>query len=423
RRCGDRRDPPPPDSRDADGRADRDRPLARHRGGRGRPLPPASGADRAGRGADPRAPDPRRRAAGGERGDRGGPRRGAEAGRRPRRGGSRRERRRDRHAQHRPPHGLRPDRGTPEGAGDRPGDPRRAEAELRAHGLPLDHAHRRRQHDLADAAHRRTDPRRSSRLRVRSPQHGGAALGAWGPVPAVRDRGPGRPAHRGRNRRAGGLEGPPADAPADRRLGRARAMGSLPGLGGREGAGPEGDRAPHGPLPGALPRGGGPEGGVGRAGRRRRHPPRRPVAHPVRASQDAGADRWGDEEARRAPQGGGRAEGARPRPPHLRRRRARLIGTNRGSLRTAPMEPPSEGLRMTRAMLLALAALSALPLVSCARRVVVVEHDVAYSYGPREEMVVSEPPPAPQKEVIPAAPSANHVWVSGYWTHAYNGWV
>ena len=78
---------------------------------------------------------------------------------------------------------------------------------------------------------------------------------------------------------------------------------------------------------------------------------------------------------------------------------------------------------MTRTMLLALAALGALPLVSCARRVVVVEHDVAYSYGPREEMVVSEQPPAPQKEVLPAAPSPDHVWVSGYWTHAYNGWV
>ena len=77
----------------------------------------------------------------------------------------------------------------------------------------------------------------------------------------------------------------------------------------------------------------------------------------------------------------------------------------------------------TRAILLILAALGAVPLVSCRHRVVVVEHDVAYASGPREEMVVAVPPPAPEKEVVPAAPSTSHVWVSGYWTYRYNGWV
>jgi hypothetical protein len=78
---------------------------------------------------------------------------------------------------------------------------------------------------------------------------------------------------------------------------------------------------------------------------------------------------------------------------------------------------------MTRAMLLALAAVGALPLASCRPHVVVVEHDVAYSSGPREEMVVTERPPALEQEAIPAAPTPDHVWVSGYWTYAYNGWV
>jgi len=78
---------------------------------------------------------------------------------------------------------------------------------------------------------------------------------------------------------------------------------------------------------------------------------------------------------------------------------------------------------MMRALLLSLAALAALSQGACRPRVVVVEHDVAYSAGSRDEMVVAHEPPAPQKEVVPAAPSRDHVWVSGYWTYAYNGWV
>jgi YXWGXW repeat-containing protein len=78
---------------------------------------------------------------------------------------------------------------------------------------------------------------------------------------------------------------------------------------------------------------------------------------------------------------------------------------------------------MTRSMLLALAVLGAVSLVSCRHRVVVVEHDVAASSDPRGELVVADPPPALQAEDRPAAPSSNHVWVTGYWTHCYNGWV
>ena len=76
---------------------------------------------------------------------------------------------------------------------------------------------------------------------------------------------------------------------------------------------------------------------------------------------------------------------------------------------------------MSSSMLLALAILVVLFLVSCGAPAVVVQHDVAGTT--RDEMVVSEQPPAPEKEVIPASPSSNHLWVEGYWTHCYNGWV
>ena len=78
---------------------------------------------------------------------------------------------------------------------------------------------------------------------------------------------------------------------------------------------------------------------------------------------------------------------------------------------------------MMRALLLTLAALGALTQVCCRHRVVVVEHDAAYSAGSRDELIVADAPPAAQKEVVPAAPSPDYVWVSGYWTRCYNGWV
>jgi hypothetical protein len=75
---------------------------------------------------------------------------------------------------------------------------------------------------------------------------------------------------------------------------------------------------------------------------------------------------------------------------------------------------------VARVVLVAVLALSA---ASCRHRVVVVEHDVAYNEGPREEVVVGEAAPASRVEVIPVAPSVNHVWVAGYWSWRGGSWV
>ena len=47
-----------------------------------------------------------------------------------------------------------------------------------------------------------------------------------------------------------------------------------------------------------------------------------------------------------------------------------------------------------RIALAVLVLIAAAPLASCRHRVVVVEHDVAYTAGPREEVVASEAAPA-----------------------------
>lgn len=78
---------------------------------------------------------------------------------------------------------------------------------------------------------------------------------------------------------------------------------------------------------------------------------------------------------------------------------------------------------MTRIMLLVLALAAAGSIPSCRVRHVVVEHDVTYTSGAREEIIVTEAPPAARVEVIPVAPSANHLWVGGYWARSGNGWV
>jgi hypothetical protein len=76
-----------------------------------------------------------------------------------------------------------------------------------------------------------------------------------------------------------------------------------------------------------------------------------------------------------------------------------------------------------RFALAVLALIAAAPLASCRHRVVVVEHDVAYTAGPREEVVVAEAAPAPRVEVIPVAPSVEHVWIAGYWSWHGGSWV
>jgi hypothetical protein len=42
---------------------------------------------------------------------------------------------------------------------------------------------------------------------------------------------------------------------------------------------------------------------------------------------------------------------------------------------------------------------------------------------PTGQVVVTEPPPAPRKEVVGTPPGAQYVWVQGYWTHVDNRWV
>lgn len=43
---------------------------------------------------------------------------------------------------------------------------------------------------------------------------------------------------------------------------------------------------------------------------------------------------------------------------------------------------------------------------------------------PRSEVVVvREPPPAPQAEVVGVAPSASDVWINGYWAYRHGRYV
>ena len=53
------------------------------------------------------------------------------------------------------------------------------------------------------------------------------------------------------------------------------------------------------------------------------------------------------------------------------------------------------------------------------RRVVVREPVVA----PTGPVVVSSEPPPPRHEVVGVAPSAENVWIPGYWAYENNRWV
>ena len=70
--------------------------------------------------------------------------------------------------------------------------------------------------------------------------------------------------------------------------------------------------------------------------------------------------------------------------------------------------------------LLLLAALSGLMVSGCYHRVVVRE---PVAVAPSGEVVVTEAPPAPKREVITTSPSAAHVWVTGYWTYQNGRYV
>ena len=78
---------------------------------------------------------------------------------------------------------------------------------------------------------------------------------------------------------------------------------------------------------------------------------------------------------------------------------------------------------MLRRVLFALAVVAGVSVVSCRVHRVVVVHDAEYSSGPREEVIVTEQAPATRVEVIPVAPSPNHVWIGGYWSHHGGSWV
>jgi hypothetical protein len=59
--------------------------------------------------------------------------------------------------------------------------------------------------------------------------------------------------------------------------------------------------------------------------------------------------------------------------------------------------------------------------VSHHKRVVVVHEPVATV--PSGDVIVTTEPPAPRREVIGVAPSAQHVWVKGYWVYQNRHWV
>jgi hypothetical protein len=42
---------------------------------------------------------------------------------------------------------------------------------------------------------------------------------------------------------------------------------------------------------------------------------------------------------------------------------------------------------------------------------------------PTGQVVVTEAPPAPRREIVGTAPGASYVWVEGYWMHSDNRWV
>ena len=65
--------------------------------------------------------------------------------------------------------------------------------------------------------------------------------------------------------------------------------------------------------------------------------------------------------------------------------------------------------------------LFAATLASCVVRVQEVQHE---SCGlVHESITVQTVPPPARVEVIPVAPSPDHVWVAGYWYHHSGNWV
>ena len=68
------------------------------------------------------------------------------------------------------------------------------------------------------------------------------------------------------------------------------------------------------------------------------------------------------------------------------------------------------------------AAIGALSLTSCVVRAHPMHEVTVVESGPRAEVVVTEAPPPLRVEERPVAPSANHVWIQGYWTRHDGAW-
>lgn len=78
---------------------------------------------------------------------------------------------------------------------------------------------------------------------------------------------------------------------------------------------------------------------------------------------------------------------------------------------------------ISRVLPAVLALAAAASLSSCVVRARRVHEGTVVHTEPQAEVVVTEEPPPARVEVIPAAPSVNHVWVGGYWTREGSAWV
>ncbi len=69
----------------------------------------------------------------------------------------------------------------------------------------------------------------------------------------------------------------------------------------------------------------------------------------------------------------------------------------------------------------------AVPLVVCIVSLFVfgcaTQASVAVNAAGPQEVVVAQAPPAPQVEVVPVAPSVDHVWIRGHWHWNGAAWI
>ena len=70
---------------------------------------------------------------------------------------------------------------------------------------------------------------------------------------------------------------------------------------------------------------------------------------------------------------------------------------------------------------LVMVSLGGLFATGCYSHRVVVREPVALA--PTGEIIVTQAPPEPRREIVGVAPSVEHTWVGGYWTHTHGRWV